>query len=304
MGCWNHTCAITNLPIYAGEKVEVVLLKSRVGYDDSSFCHPDAYHLPMPFTFSGDYDDYGAVENCEGVALKTLLESLQHHLLEMEVGENEYHDIPARKDDFDVDKLFELDHEGRLFIINQKMMHDMRDGVRIKHIVIRKEVYDGIINNITFENWDREQHVTYYTGYNDLVKEYAQFTKDIDELLTLDPNDFRRRSWRMDGTIGETMVGDLLAYRGQGTLGIDYPLHVIESLFDMREENHEDYDDMLDNAVRLSILSYFMNGARKSWVVPSGVGSQNDDTSYQELCANLTLKSAEIVKNYYGEENE
>jgi len=304
MGCWNHTCAITNLPIYAGEKVEVILLKSRIGQDRSSFCHPDAYHLPIPFTFSGKYDDYGSVEMCEGVALEPIIESLQKHLLEMEVGENEYHDIAAIKDEFDIDKLFELDHEGRLFIINQKMMHDMRDGIRVKHIVVRKEVYDGIIADMTFDRWDREKSEIYYIGYDDLVKEYEQFTKDIDDILALDFDDFKRRYWRMDGKIGETFIGGLIAYRGQGSLGMDYPINVVETLFDMRDNGNEDYDAMLDNAVRLSMLSCFMNGARKSWVVPSGVGSQDDNTSYQELCANLTLSSAKIIGNYYDEENE
>lgn len=304
MGCWNHTCAITNLPIYAGEKVEVILLKNRGEYDGSSFCHPDAYHLPIPLTFSGIYDDYGAVEDCEGVALELIVESLRKHLVEMEVGENKYHDIPAKKDEFNIDKLFELDHEGRLFIINQKMMHDMRDGIRVKHIVVRKEVYDGIISGMTFERWDREKSETYYTGYDDLVKEYEQFTKDIDDIRALDPDDFKRRYWRMDGKIGETFIGGLIAYRGQGTYGMDYPLHVVETLFDMRDNGNEDFAAMLDNAVRLSMLSCFIEGARKSWVVPSGAGSQDGNTNYQTLCANLTLTSAKIVDNYYGEEDE
>jgi len=35
MGCWNHTCAITNLPICEGEEVEVILLIGLQDYNTS-----------------------------------------------------------------------------------------------------------------------------------------------------------------------------------------------------------------------------------------------------------------------------
>ena len=304
MGSWNHTCAITNLPIYPGEKVEVILLKSSVGQDRSSFCYPDAYHTPLPLTFSGEYNNYGAVENCEGVALETIVESLRKNLFEIEEGENKYHDIPARRDEFDIDKLFELDHEGRLFIKNQmKMQYDMREKIRVKHIVIRKEVYDGIIADMTFERYNREKLEIYYISYVNLVDECKEYTKDLDNLIALDSEDFLAR-FRMLDAISNTTVGDMFSYRGQGTYGMENPIRLSDVLFYMRREGHKDFEAMLDNALRLSMLVSFMSGARKSWVVPSGVGSQDDNTSYQTLCADLTISSAEIIKNYFGEHNE
>lgn len=304
MGCWNHTCAITNLPIYVGEEVEVVLLKRKAGIDGASFCYATNYHSPLPLTFSGKYNEYGAVEFCEGVALETIVAALQKNLLEMEEGENEYHDIPAKKSEFNIDSLFELDHEGRLFIVNYKMQHDMREGIRIKHIVIRKEVYDGIIADMKFEKWDREKSEMYYIGYEDLVRECKQYTQDIDDIATLDPDNFRSRYWMNDGKIGGTMVGNMLSSSGMSDLGAEYPIPIAETLFNMRSAGHPDFDAVLDNALRLGMLKWFMDGARKSWVVPSGTGSQNADTGYQELCAKLTLSSAKIVKNYYGEDDE
>jgi len=68
MGCWNHTCAVTNLPIYCDEEVEVVLLREASGdINNASFCHPTDYHAPLPLTFSGKYNDHGCVEECNGV---------------------------------------------------------------------------------------------------------------------------------------------------------------------------------------------------------------------------------------------
>jgi len=304
VGSWNHTCAITNLPIFAGEEVEVVLLKSNVRQDEYSFCYPDAYYTPFPLTFSGKYNDYGSVEDCHGVALETTVNAIQEHLLEMEVGENEYHDIAAKKEGFDVAELFNLDHEGRLFIVNRKNQFDLREGIRVKHIVIRKEVYDGIMAGRTFEKWDHEKSETIYLKYEDLVEECKQFTEDMDNIIGLEPTDILKIYWVMDGVIGDTKVSRMLANRGEGSYGTDYPIRLVEMLFNLHKEDSENYEAMLDNALRLSILRGFIDGGRKSWHVPSGVGSQDQDTDCQELCAKLTLSSSEIVKNFWEEEWE
>ena len=29
MGCWNHSCAVTGLPVYEGEEVEVIIKVAR-----------------------------------------------------------------------------------------------------------------------------------------------------------------------------------------------------------------------------------------------------------------------------------
>ena len=139
MGSWNHTCAVTNLPIMYGEEIEVILLKSQTSpRDRASSCYPYAYHTPIPLTFHGKYNDYGAVEECEGVARDIIVDALRDNLYEMEMGENEYHDIPAKKDDFDIDMLFNLDHEGRLFIKNPLSgFADEPESLRVKHIVVR-----------------------------------------------------------------------------------------------------------------------------------------------------------------------
>ena len=302
MGSWNHTCAVTNLPIHAGEEVEVILLKAHERQDDYSFCYPDAYYTPFPLTFSGKYNDYGSVEDCHGVALELIVSEIQKNLLEMEVGENEYHDIAAKKEGFDVEELFNLDHEGRLFIVNRKTQYDMREGMRVKHIVIRKEVYEGIIAGMTFEKWDREKSQYDHLKYEDLVEECKQFTEDMEDIIGLEQTDALKIYWMMDGVIGETMVSRMLANRGEGSYGADYPIRLVEMLFNMHKEGHEDYEAMLDNALRLSILTRFMRDGRKSWHVPSGVGSQDQETDAQELCAKLTLSSAEIVNHYYDED--
>ena len=301
MGCWNHTCAITNLPIFAGEEVEVILLKSNSKYHEhSSFCYTEAYYTPLPLTFSGKYNDYGAVEDCHGHALPLIVESLKKHLFEMEVGENEYHDIAAKKENFDIKELFNLDHEQRLFIENRRMAHDMRDSIRIKHIVIRKAVFDGIISAMQVERWTSKGRVK--LGYEGLLKECVEYTKALDEIVELDKLDFKRLSWESSTRFEDIIVTRMFSDNYEGSYQMHYPISMPEIFFKMRENKDENYQNILENALKMSILRRFMDYSRKSWCVPSGVGSQEDNTTYQELCARLTLSEAEVVKHRWDDE--
>lgn len=299
MGCWNHTCAVTHLPIIAGEPVEVILLKASTNTEENSYCHADAYHSPIPLTFGGIYDDYGGVEECSGVALPLLVETLKKNLFEMEVGENKYHDIAAKKDEFDIDKLFELDHEQRLFIVNpQKWEYDMREAVQIKHIVVRKTVYDEIVRGVTFESWKAGFK---RIGYAELLAEIPQFTADLDEMISQkDP--LKRMLLMMNDQVGDTVLGAILAHRGEGTYGMNKPINTTQLLASMRENKDPDFDAMLINALDMSQFMTIFEHGRRSWNVPSGAGSQNEDTSYHEMVARLTLSEAELIKNRWDDE--
>jgi len=297
MGCWNHTCAITNLPIYEDEDVVVILLKARSEPNEDSFCYPTAYYAPLPFYFEGKYNDYGAVKDCHGAALDIIVDKLREKLFELEQGENQFHDIPAKRNEFDIDMLFSLDHENRLFIHNPvKSPYDMREKIYIKHIVIRKEVFDGIVDGIVIDSC-----LTGLVTYKDLVNQFPLFTKDVDDIVSLDKDHFARTFWRMTHKIGDTTVAEFLAYNGQGSYGMNHPLDANETLFSLREKADKRYWDVLDNAVRMSLLMTFMVNSRKSWHIPSGVGSQEDSTNCQELCATLTLSSANKLKKYFEE---
>lgn len=54
MGCWNHTCAISSMPIMAGQPV-MVIPAQKVGSSLTPFALP----------FKGEYNDYGFIEGDE-----------------------------------------------------------------------------------------------------------------------------------------------------------------------------------------------------------------------------------------------
>lgn len=116
MGCWNHTCAVSNLHVTAGQDVFVFLLLKNRRSDGSSFCYGNALYDVVPLPFYGKYDDYGGVDECHGFGIPIILDALKSRLYKFGQGPNEYHDCEVNKDNLDIEKLFEADHEGRLGI--------------------------------------------------------------------------------------------------------------------------------------------------------------------------------------------
>ena len=63
MGCWNATCNISNMPIFAGDKVVFIPLMKV--HDGAVFntCYPTDNFIPLGFPIIGCYNDYGGLED-------------------------------------------------------------------------------------------------------------------------------------------------------------------------------------------------------------------------------------------------
>ena len=114
MGSWNGTCMISNLHITAGTDVAVFILAKN--HRNKSFCYGNAMYEVLPLPFYGKYDDYGSVDDCTGFGLNLVVETIRERLYKFGQGPNSCHDCEVNKENFDIDKLFEADHEDRLGI--------------------------------------------------------------------------------------------------------------------------------------------------------------------------------------------
>jgi hypothetical protein len=65
MGCWNGTCAVTRLPIFAGDPVVGFLLEHKSIAAGGGFSESDAMWTPLATHFFGKYDDYGGIADIE-----------------------------------------------------------------------------------------------------------------------------------------------------------------------------------------------------------------------------------------------
>lgn len=114
MGSWNGTCAISNLHItYNTDVVVFILLENK---EKKSFNSVNAIYSPCLIPFYARYDDYGSVEDYHGFGLDLVVNEIKSRLYEFGQGPNPYHDIPVKKQDFDIELLLEAAQRNRLGI--------------------------------------------------------------------------------------------------------------------------------------------------------------------------------------------
>lgn len=93
MGSFSSTCAISGLPLEAGDKVRAYLLTENP-YDDSIACYSTAFWFPRTFPIRAEYNDYGSIDEVEDGPAKDLwMEGLQIDLIERGMGDNVCHDV-------------------------------------------------------------------------------------------------------------------------------------------------------------------------------------------------------------------
>lgn len=96
MGSFSFTCAISGLPIEAGDSLRVYLL-SESPYDEM-MCGMDDRWFPRSFPLKGKYDDYGGVSDIEDGPAKDLwMDCFQKDMKRRGWGDNTCHDVPTSK---------------------------------------------------------------------------------------------------------------------------------------------------------------------------------------------------------------
>ena len=297
MGCWNGTCAITNVPVMHNDEVVVLLLTNQYGLDDNK-CYPNSYWQPYSLYFEGKYNDYGAVEDCHGPMLEYIMDDVKHHLYEIEQGENEYHDIAVKQDGFNIDKFFEADHERRLFIKSGwKSRFIKSDKQQLTHIIILKDVFDGLINQFFIEQYLRDPggdytKATYKNQYIGNLEASAQAYVDT-------------QIYNTDSNIRSIPDYEDLFYRfcldssGHAKPDMTRPIHTIKNFIEAG--SHQMARTAAIQLARISWIDTYMNSARRMWCPQSGAGSQDSETLSQRLTAKLTVEAADKLQARFDE---
>lgn len=276
MGCWNGTCAITNLPIHYGEEVYTFFLVERPYLDNH--CYQNTYYDLFPFHFTGKYDDYGDVEDCSEES-KYVIDYLKENVFEFEQGENKYHDIPVKKDAFDLEMLFKADHSKRLYVKNSsRLLVSKKDKLRFTHILVKKTIIDKILNSIGIPYYKNEDYM------NTVYAKYMDFENEVPTLRTSASNHksellaFRLLVDELDEK------WDFLKYI-KVKHGWNYATHLAYSNI----ENEKEFNTIMMQLIMCNLLDYMMDDARRVWIRPSGDGSQNSGTFIQKTLAQITI---------------
>lgn len=137
MGCWNKTCALTQLPIHDKDPVVTFLIVENyyARKNQSSACNSHTFWEIIPLPLYGKYDDYGWMEADKGQdwKLKMLAKTLGVAHKSGKTG-NPFKTFGTMNEE-----LFRGDGWG---VRNA--------GLRVSHIMIHADTFNELTNEITF----------------------------------------------------------------------------------------------------------------------------------------------------------
>ena len=141
MGCWNGTCLISNLPIYAGDEVVFFALKRRRDVstvEGGDHYYSDDIYQPLLYPVVGEYDNYGCIENIKE---------------DFSLIEEYFKDVELSEPDWDKDNdVFRRIERGYYKGYNFAMIH--------------KDIYDALIESTSNRDewWSKGKSVRDYVA--------------------------------------------------------------------------------------------------------------------------------------------
>jgi hypothetical protein len=312
MGSWNHTCMISRMPVHSGEEVVSIFLAQRPPeMVDSHRCYVHALYDPLPFLIYGEYNDYGALENFTGPQDDVVVDWFKNNVLEMDQGDNPVHDIPVKRDELTMDLIYEIDHEGRLFVEFDTYLHK---GLRraVDHIVIKKSLFDRILDETILDSYQSTGYHHY--KFQDLlwnIDGAVQWLKDY--WRPYDPNDeslspklrvalmmasVRELDQLVHGTWHNTDIPPQCAWlRKREWHGLPDPFVTA-----FKNADFEQAKVLLIERLKFSWLEAWLAYARHWWQVPGNTGGQEDQFEYHEMLGRFMLDEIKRRKHEYDEE--
>ena len=303
MGCWNKTCGLSNLHITAGTPTYVFVLEKNKHYDH---CHSTSLFSPLLLPFEADYDDYGGGEDSRGVGLSYIMEGLKDSLVEMEVGENEYHDIAVKKADFTPEKFFEACHEDRM-----QVQLRYPDPTQVYFTMMRKDVVDHILENRVLENYVGDGKGTCGWGNNYVRYKFSDVVASVRPLLEKMIKDVEGK----DGFWKAFVMDRIHKYRDQFYAAmylngdgyrysriVDVKSIVSKAIEDGSLEAVLKAEALLIEYLKGVFIDSFMHDARKTWIPGGHEGSQNSSGGALRLLAKATVEVLDKEKAEWMEE--
>jgi hypothetical protein len=312
MGSWYKTCGLSNMAVTDGTEVMVFVLEKN--NDETDRCYSTAFWSPSLLPFYSKYADYGGGCDDTGIALPYIMEGIKQSLVEMDLGDNEYHDIEIKKDKFDIELFYEAVHEGRLFKSDWRGNKQMIDFV-----MVRKDVADDIL-----ANFQREMYVGSGQGdcgYDNSYKliTFAKILEDLPEYMAR-LSEFLKPEGELDdranaalmrmkfagglGTVYEFKDTNLVGkwVRGDGYRFSRLADHN-EIVIDLMQAGKvKEATEFMVDLLKGMYLNCFMETTRRNWAPGGHEGSQGNEAHGYRIMAEATLRALARDKAEYLEE--
>lgn len=275
MGCWNHTCFLSNLSVSYGDEIATLpLIRNSKGYGNLDTTR---FYFPAPVMYYGTYDDYGGSEDCYGGQIDLILKEFRNHSNFQGTIEH-------------------FSREG-----DQGALH-LGEEDDVDLVVIKKSVLDRFLEQYYYESWhhkttDGEYHRVGYKYLCALIPSYITILKshmrkfDTEHELAhlFDPlpvADFDHKH----------ELAKIMHFFKEGhyTHPSNYfRQSIISRLQEMaKNDDDEGLTDLLQEICIFALMMSYMNYSRRVYIRPM-CSSQETDPRAQEMMARITLDVAD-----------
>lgn len=294
MGCWNATCNVSNLPIFAGEKVVVIpLVRVMEGARATNCCYPTDNFVPYAFPIFGEYNDYGGVENA------TTLEDNKNHLMALEFfSSRRGYDYEADEAPYEPCKEYEsfddfvsnviCSHEGCYIKESVKSELHPNGMSEISFMMIHHDLYMAMIeeisNRVPYGHTDSYSELLlrkfkkYMTKHRENFVLYSELEKA--EL----PEEKHAKSIELLKAFETNSIMHEIFDRGTMLNTEKWKYFANLMMDDITKE-----DEILENVVKQNMLTMALSAMRKGYLCDSGCGSQSQETKIHVLLANFII---------------
>jgi len=177
MGCWNETCAISNLPIRAGDPTYFIML-TRTPWehkDGSTGCYYNDHWFLRALPMLGEYDDYGKIEEWKKDWIHDLIiEQFKFDLvIKDQNSREETLDIPAQTiENVTFDNIADWLREGNVKV--RSGIGGGRKELDVVKCLIRKDVWDMLLQ-MSWKDW---RTVFSFPKMKDDIRKYIDLVKE------------------------------------------------------------------------------------------------------------------------------
>lgn len=273
MGCWNKTCGLSNLHILAGSRVYVFILEQNTVANDR--CYTTAMFSPVLLPFTATYDDYGGGEDCGGF-VDLVVAGIRDNLIEVEQGDNEYHDIAVMREGFDAEYMFRAILESRLQTRHYSGKPTLVDAVMFRADVVDDLLSTYVIKQYVGDDTGEEDAVDGYLSYKfaDVIKDIPKFVQHlVDKTSSAGSSNHIIQDYGGVNKVHRLLQHvDIDSYRYSRLVGFT------DLVVDALKEGRTKYIEELFGQYLIGVfLDVFMDKTRKMWLPGGHEGSQNQD---------------------------
>lgn len=286
MGSWNHTCMLSRMSVGYGEDV-VAIWMTRYGKDTGFYCYQDDIWAPIPMPLYGKYDDYGRVEYQPSAWTEHFWNHIKPQFKNLEKDEHRRMAEGLQSSDLDFESLHDADHNGLAFL---KSIHG-KDYVPLRHVVIKKSLWDAILQNYQLEEYLGDQGTGNYKDNYRKVS-FQDLISDLDSQIDQLKASFKGKEswfWTMDDRPFRDCQ-DVPIAKWLGRAGHNYAGHDVSWTLLMRNLTNDELKPLLIEYLELAWIRSWMTEGHFQWGPIAG------------SCQDLPTNPYELLADFYGEE--